>query len=98
MSCTLATLIACLKLSNFYVSGGLLTEDVTYVEIDPVTFEVAASPSSTLADVSVGFSGELSRQWSFDLRLYTHRSDPFTGADRGVNSGGLFFYWRPFRR
>lgn len=97
LTCSIQALIACFQLSNLYISGGVLTEDVSYVEVDPITREIVADPSNFLADISIGFSGELSRQWSFDLRLYSHRSDPFTGRDRGVNSGGLFLYWRPFR-
>lgn len=94
--CSLYALIACFSWSNLYLDTGLIYEDVKYVEVNPVTLDVASVPSNPLGRASLGY--EL-RFDSLSIALEaSHTSSLATSADRGVNSISLRARWYPFRR
>jgi len=93
--CSLASLIACFSISNLYLDSALVYEDVTYVEINPVTMERVAAPRNPLGRAAIGY--QISFR-SFDVAVEaSHQSSLITSADRGVNSISLRARWYPFR-
>lgn len=94
--CSLHALIACFSWSNLYLDGGLVYDDIDYVEISPITLEIASAPRNPFGRISAGYEIQFA---SLTIALEAaHTSSLNTNADRGVNSIGLRARWYPFRR
>lgn len=98
MDCALATLhtlIACFSWSNLYLDGGMVFDDINYVEINPVTLESVAIERNPFGRASLGYELRF-KSATFSIEA-THTSSLATNADRGVNSIGIKARWYPFR-
>ena len=95
MECTLATLIACFSWSNLYLDGGVLYNDIRYVEVNPVTLETAAVEKNPFGRAAIGYELKF-RSVEFALEA-SHTSSLATNSDRGANAIGIRARWYPFR-
>jgi hypothetical protein len=94
--CSLHALIACFSWSSLYLDGGLIYEDIKFVEINPVTLDVAAAPHNPLGRTALGY--ELRFQSLTVALEASHTSSLATNSDRGINAISLRARWFPFRR
>lgn len=95
MECAIATIIACFGWSNLYLDGGLVFDDVHYVEINPITYQVAAIESNPYGRATLGYELRF-RSATLSIEA-SHTSSLATTSDRGVNSIGITARWFPFR-
>lgn len=92
MECTLATLAACLSLSNVYIDSSLVAWDQELVFDNRAMATDDYNPHGRLA---IGFSVPFER---ITLTLEaSHMSSLATGEDRGINAVSVGVRWYPFR-
>jgi hypothetical protein len=108
MSCTLATIAACLSFSNLYVDGGVAILDRKDMQIRPVG-TVLDITGRTLYDVAIADTarnpyGRFSLGYVMDMDHLvltlegSHLSSIAAPRDRGINSLEMRLRWYPFRR
>jgi hypothetical protein len=96
MECTLAFFLSCFSWSNLYLDGGFIYDDISYVEINPTTLEVASAPRNPFGRAAIGYEMRF-KGLTLSLEA-SHVSSLNTNADRGVNAISVQARWYPFSR